>query len=122
MSDRPTKITFRELRESGVYGVRSYRADYRCSHLVARRADAWPDDLRLSDIGSASPACGARHQVSCPMQPRHLQCRNRLRAIRATATLDLGELGNDLPPCSTVMASAILLLTRLNRRLTRQIG
>jgi hypothetical protein len=32
MSDRPQKITFRDMRESGVRGVCS---DYRCSHHIA---------------------------------------------------------------------------------------
>ena len=47
---RPTKITFAEMRESGVRGLLVYCANYRCSHSIAISADHWPDDLRLSDI------------------------------------------------------------------------
>jgi hypothetical protein len=43
-------ITFAELREMGVRGVLIYCADYRCSHSIAVSGDAWPDDVRLSDI------------------------------------------------------------------------
>ena len=50
MTDRPTKITFAEMREMGVRGLLIYCADYRCSHSIAISGDAWPDDLRLSDI------------------------------------------------------------------------
>jgi hypothetical protein len=47
---RPQKITFGDMREMGVRGVLVYCADYRCSHSVARSADRWADDIRLSDI------------------------------------------------------------------------
>ena len=46
----PTKITFGEMRGMGVRGVLIYCADYRCSHSIAISGDAWPDDVRLSDI------------------------------------------------------------------------
>ena len=49
-ADRPTKITFAEMREAGVRGLLIYCADYRCSHSLAISDDAWPDDLRLSDL------------------------------------------------------------------------
>ena len=39
MPDRPTKITFGEMRDMGVRGVFVYCADHRCSQSV-----------RLSDI------------------------------------------------------------------------
>jgi hypothetical protein len=48
--DKPTKITFAEMRDMGVRGVLIYCADYRCSHSIALSADQWTDDLRLSDI------------------------------------------------------------------------
>jgi hypothetical protein len=32
---RPQKITFGEMRESGVRGVLIYCADYHCSHSIA---------------------------------------------------------------------------------------
>ena len=61
-TDRPTKISFGEMRESGVRGILVYCADYRCSHCVAMSADAWRDDVRLSDIEArfTCTACGKR--------------------------------------------------------------
>ena len=50
LTDRPTKITFGEMREMGVRGLLVYCADYRCSHSIAISGDPWPDDIRLSDI------------------------------------------------------------------------
>ena len=40
MTERPTKITFGEMREMGVRGVLVYCADYRCSHSIAISGDA----------------------------------------------------------------------------------
>jgi hypothetical protein len=37
-SDRPQKITFAEMRESGVRGLLIYCADYRCSHSISAMA------------------------------------------------------------------------------------
>ena len=37
MPDRPTKISFGEMRDSGVRGILVYCADYHCSHSVAVR-------------------------------------------------------------------------------------
>jgi hypothetical protein len=34
---RPQKITFGEMRSTGVRGVLIYCADYRCSHSIAVR-------------------------------------------------------------------------------------
>jgi hypothetical protein len=47
---RQQKITFGEMRESGVDRILIYCADYKCSHSKAINADRWPDDVRLSDI------------------------------------------------------------------------
>jgi hypothetical protein len=44
MVERPVKITFAEMRDSGVRGILVYCSDYRCSHSIALMAD------RLSDI------------------------------------------------------------------------
>jgi hypothetical protein len=59
---RSQKITFGEMRESGIRGVLVYCADYRCSHSTALNADQWPDHLRLSDIESrfVCQVCGKR--------------------------------------------------------------
>jgi hypothetical protein len=60
--DRPQKITFGEMRESGVRGVLIYCSDYHCSHYITASADPWPDQLRLSDLEPrfVSTACGKR--------------------------------------------------------------
>jgi hypothetical protein len=61
MADRPVKITFAEMRDSGVRGILVYCTDYRCSHS-ALIADHWPGDTRLSDIEPlfVCSACGKR--------------------------------------------------------------
>ena len=58
----PQKITFGDMRESGVRGVLIYCSDYRCSHHIAVTADQWADDVRLSDIEPrfVCSACGKR--------------------------------------------------------------
>jgi hypothetical protein len=62
MADRPVKITFAEMRNSGVRGILVYCSDYRCSHSMALMADHWPDDMRLSDIEAqfVCSVCGKR--------------------------------------------------------------
>jgi hypothetical protein len=59
---RPQKITFAEMRSSGVRGILVYCSDYRCSHYIAVTADQWGDDVRLSDIEPrfVCSACGRR--------------------------------------------------------------
>jgi hypothetical protein len=59
---RDQKITFGEMRESGVFGVVVFCSDYRCSHSTALPADRWPDHIRLSDIEPqfVCKACGKR--------------------------------------------------------------
>ena len=41
---RPQKITFGEMRESGVRGLLIYCSDYHCSHWIAISGDRWADD------------------------------------------------------------------------------
>jgi hypothetical protein len=62
MMERPTKITFAEMRNMGARGLLVYCADYRCSHTIAISGDPWPDDARLSDIEDrfVCRACGKR--------------------------------------------------------------
>jgi hypothetical protein len=62
MTDRPVKITFAQMRESGVRGLLVNCQDYPCSHSLAISGDAWPDDARLSDIEArfVCTACGKR--------------------------------------------------------------
>jgi hypothetical protein len=47
---RQQKITFGEMRESGVDHVLIYCADHKCSHSIELSADRWADDVRLSDV------------------------------------------------------------------------
>ena len=47
---RNQKITFGEMRASGVRGVLIFCSDYRCSHSAKALTDGWADDLRLSDV------------------------------------------------------------------------
>jgi len=58
--DRPQKITFGEMRDSGVRGVLIYCSDYHCSHHITASADPWPDHIRLSDLEPrfVCTACG----------------------------------------------------------------
>ena len=46
----PFKISFGEMRASGVRDVLIYCRDHRCSRHVETNADGWADDVRLSDI------------------------------------------------------------------------
>ena len=50
MTTTPQKITFGEMRESGVSDVLIYCSDRRCCHSTTMSADHWPDNVRLSDV------------------------------------------------------------------------
>jgi hypothetical protein len=113
MTDRTQKITFAEMRESGIRGLLVYCADYRCSHSIAISGDAWPDDIRLSDIeprlstkpaAMPDPACYVatalamarplmvrvrRRYVSC--QRNRLRCENRSPGDRAELRRELSD-------------------------------
>jgi hypothetical protein len=58
----PQKITFAEMRSTGVRGVLIYCSDHKCSHWTSLSADRWPDDVRLSDLEPlfVCQACGRR--------------------------------------------------------------
>ena len=58
MPDRPQKITFAEVRESGVHGCSCAAPTI----AAVIRSPHWPDDLSLSDIESrfVCQACGKR--------------------------------------------------------------
>jgi hypothetical protein len=62
MVTRPQKITFGDLRESGVREILIYCADYKCTHHITMSADRWPDHVRLSDIerNFICSTCGKR--------------------------------------------------------------
>ena len=63
MSERPTKITFAEMREMGVRGLLVYCADYRCSHSIAISGDAWRSAKRPSICCSRSTGSTGSHSV-----------------------------------------------------------
>jgi hypothetical protein len=46
----PTKITFGEMRASGVRDVLIYCADYECLNWIRVNTDKWSADVRLSDL------------------------------------------------------------------------
>jgi hypothetical protein len=75
MSDRPVKITFAQMRATGVRGVLICCADYTCSHSIAISAEQWPDDVRLSDIEPrfVCTACGKRGADVRPAHPLSAQ-------------------------------------------------
>ena len=56
------KITFGEMRSSGVRGLLVYCADFECGHSFAIIADQWPDNVRLSDLEPrfVCTTCGKR--------------------------------------------------------------
>jgi len=60
--NRPQKITFAEMRASGVRALLIYCSDYRFSHSAEMTADEWPDDVRLSDVESrfVCSVCGRK--------------------------------------------------------------
>lgn len=62
MDTGPQKITFGEMRSTGIRGLLIYCSDYKCSHHIAISADPWPDDVRLSDIEPrfVCQACGTK--------------------------------------------------------------
>jgi hypothetical protein len=61
-TDHPQKITFGEMRASGVRDVLVYCRDHHCSHHIRISTDFWPDHLRLSDIEDrfVCRVCGKR--------------------------------------------------------------
>jgi hypothetical protein len=56
------RITFAEMRSSGVRGLLVYCSDYHCSHHTTISGDRWADDVRLSDLEPqfTCSACGKR--------------------------------------------------------------
>ena len=59
----PQKITFGDMRDSGVRAVLICCSDYRCSHWIEMIADQWPEAISSRDssakpAASAAPTCG----------------------------------------------------------------
>jgi len=78
MTTYTQKITFGELRGTGVHNVLVvYCRDHKCSHRVGVCADRWPDHLRLSDIEPSftCTACGKR---GADVRPAHSRARRVL--------------------------------------------
>jgi hypothetical protein len=46
----PPKITFGELRQSGIREVPIYCRDHRCSHSISMSADYWPTKMRVHPV------------------------------------------------------------------------
>jgi hypothetical protein len=71
-TDHPQKITFGEMRSSGVRDVLIYCRDHRCSHHITVNADRWPDDMRLSDVepGFVCSVCGHHGADVRPSYPQ----------------------------------------------------
>ena len=74
MTAHEQKITFGEMRASGVRDVLIYCRDHRCSHHVEVNADGWPDEVRLSDIEPkfTCSKCGKR---GADVRPAHGRAR-----------------------------------------------
>jgi hypothetical protein len=68
----PQKITFGEMRASGVRDVLVYCRDHQRSHSIEIDADCWPDTLRLSDIEDrfVCQACSRRGADVRPNFPK----------------------------------------------------
>jgi hypothetical protein len=78
---RELKITFGEMRESGVFGVVVFCSDYRCAHSVSLPADRCPDHVRLSDIEPqfVCRACGKR---GADVRPDYQGAREKPASVR----------------------------------------
>ncbi|WLA68568.1 hypothetical protein [Bradyrhizobium diazoefficiens] len=62
---RPLKITFGDLRATGVRDLIVFCQDYRCSHnvkLATEYVDRWSDEIRISQLEPrfVCTACGMR--------------------------------------------------------------
>ncbi len=73
------KITLRDMRSSGVYGLVVLCSDYKCTHSVTISAEEWPDDMRLSDLEPqfVCHACGHR---GAEVRPNFLEASQPFRS------------------------------------------
>jgi hypothetical protein len=102
MSARPVKITFAQMRTSGVRGILIYCDDYHYSHSTAISADAWSDDVRLSDIEPrfVCTACGKRgRRCAAGFQFEYPEI-DRRHGLPLTKGTLVG--GQDLFPCTAL--------------------
>jgi hypothetical protein len=86
---RPQKITFAEMRASGVRGLLLYCSDYHCSHWTTISGDQWPDDVRLSDLEPRfiCQACGRRGADVRPHFGWELEARTRYALLQPATPL-----------------------------------
>jgi hypothetical protein len=82
------KITFAEMRASGVRGLLVYCADYQCSHWTAISGDRWPNDVRLSDVEQQF-ACRGCGQRGADVRP-NFDCEIEARRAKVPASADHG--------------------------------
>ena len=105
MTAYPQKITFGELRASGVRDVLVYCRDYRCSHHIEISADRRPDQVRLSTstpASSAPPAASAARRCGQSFRRPHghrlgaapLQLHRALPALEGGAAAVRAALGS----------------------------
>jgi hypothetical protein len=62
--NRPTKITFGDMRDMGVLGILIYCSDYKCSHSIATSADR-----RTPPVGHRAPVCQACGKRGADVRP-----------------------------------------------------
>jgi len=74
MTTSQQRITFAEMRASGVHDVLIYCRDHHCSHHVEISADRWADGVRLSDI-EPDFVCTARGKRGAEVRPKFSQAR-----------------------------------------------
>jgi hypothetical protein len=99
------KITFGEMRASGVRGLLIYCSDYQCSHWTAISGDRWPDHVRLSDIEPrfTCQACGIRGADVRPnfhWERERRPLRHDLRSVRKIKCLALAKAPGRLGVCA----------------------
>ena len=78
MTTYTQKITFGEMRDSGVRDVLVYCRDVGCSHSKTMSADLWPDNIRLSDVSRTSSALPV---ASASRNPTEVFARPRRRRL-----------------------------------------
>jgi len=80
MTERPQKVTFGEMRATGVRGVLISYADYECSHWIEISADQWPEHIRPSDLEPRF-VCTACGQLGADVRPNLHRCSRSARTL-----------------------------------------
>ena len=94
MTATPQKITFGELRASGVRDVLIYCRDHRCTYQVEDRCGWLADDVRLSDIEDR-PVCQVCGQPGADVRTNFPPARvgANLPSVQGTFTAGVGAGG-----------------------------